>query len=64
MREAFEEIAYPALAPLLESYDENEDGVSDDKDVKYKLFFDVEINKLGANIIDTGDVRGEIKNPE
>lgn len=38
MREAFDEICYPALAPLLEHYDENEDGKSDQNDFEAKVF--------------------------
>lgn len=33
MREVFEKVAYPALAPLLENFDENEDGTSDKEDM-------------------------------
>lgn len=64
MREVFEKVAYPALAPLLENFDENEDGTSDEIDIRWKLFLDVRIEKFGADIVDTGDVRGEKKNPE
>lgn len=64
MREVFDEVAYTALAPLLESYDENEDGKSDDEDFLHKVFWNVGIQRLRADIVDTGDVRGEIKNPE
>lgn len=34
MRETLEEVVYPALAPLLESFDEDADGDSDVDDIK------------------------------
>lgn len=64
MREAFDEVCFPRFAPLLEHFDENEDGRSDLDDFKAKIFWDVGIERVWADIVDTQDPRGEFKNPE
>lgn len=64
MRSVFDEVCYQQFSSFLEHYDENKDGISDVKDFERKLFWNVTMEKIDRDIIDTNDVRGEIKNPE
>lgn len=64
MRSVFDEVCYQQFASFLEHYDENKDGISDVKDFDRKLFWNITLEKIDRDIIDTNDIRGEIKNPE